>query len=194
MVAKLAGLLLYLAAPFWEAKPPAEWTAGEARGLLRESPWAQLSEVGRNGAEIPVPVYIATAEPVMHAEDRVRAASKSKGEDPGWTDYRDYLAENAGKCIVLAILVTKKNALLDNVETTRMENESYLFIGRRKYGVKGHFPPSSSDPFVRLVFPREVRDGDKSLRFELYVPGTGAPFRNAEFPLKEMRYQGRPSY
>ena len=143
---------------------------------------------------MPVPVYLASADPVILAEDRLRASRKFPGEDPAWTEYREYLVENTGKYIVLAILITKPQALLDNSETRHMEEDSLLRIGKRKYHVTGHFPPSRTDPFVRLVFPREVLDTDKSLRFELYVPGTGNPYRQAEFPLKDMVYRGRRTF
>ena len=188
-------LMLFLAAvPFWEAKPADSWTVEEARALLTDSPWAQKADTGRNRDELPAPVYLASADPVILAEDRLRASRRSHGEDPAWTEYREYLVENSGKYIVLAILVIKPEALLDNSESRRMEEESVLRSGKRKYRVTGHFPPSRTDPFVRLVFPREVFDTDKSLRFELYVPGTGRPYRQAEFRLKDMLYRGKRSF
>jgi hypothetical protein len=52
-VLKLAGIPIATAAPqawaaplqFWEAKPPAEWSADEARRMLTESPWARAAVV-----------------------------------------------------------------------------------------------------------------------------------------------------
>jgi hypothetical protein len=75
-----------------------------------------------------------------------------------------------------------------------MEKESVLRIGRRKYRMTGHFPPAPTDPYLRLVFPREVDPQDKSLRFELYLPGVPSPYRWAEFRLREMRYRGEPAF
>ncbi len=186
-------LILFLAAaPFWETASPEAWTSEQMRKLLSESPWAQLADAAGNPG-VPVPVYIATAQPLMLAEDRIRATRKSDGEDPAWTEYREYLAENAGKYIVLALVLSGRD-LLDNSETRRMEEESVLVVGKRKYHVTGHFPTSSTDPLVRLVFPRDVKETDKTLRFELYVPGTGAPYRQAEFSLKNMVYRGHRSF
>jgi hypothetical protein len=182
------------AVPFWDAKPPSDWTLDEARTLLTDSPWAQRVAAGRQSTAPLLDAYVATAEPVEKAEDRMRAARKVLSTDPSWDEYREYLAENAGKFIVLAVSALKPEAFLDAGETKRMEEESRLKIGKRKYEMAGYFPPSSTDPFVRLVFSKDVRDGDRALTFELYVPGSGAPYRIAEFPLRDMRYQGQPSY
>jgi hypothetical protein len=55
----------------------------------------------------------------------------------------------------------------------------------------GSFPPSESDPFLRLAFPRQVELSDKTLTFDLYLPGVPAPFRSAEFSLKDMVVAGK---
>jgi hypothetical protein len=187
-------LLLASATPFWEAKPPAQWTVEEAQSLLFDSPWAMTAQAGKDSLAAPVWVYVASAEPAILAEDRLRSSRKSRDEDPSWTEYREYLTENAGKYIVIAIGGANPRDLLDNSETRRVEDESRLRIGKRKYKIVGHFPPSSTDPFVRLVFPRDLQPGDRSLAFEVYVPGTGAPYRQVEFRLKDMVYRGHPSY
>ncbi len=189
-----SGLLFALATPFWEAKPSTEWSVDETRTLLTNSPWAQAVDAGRNNPAPPVQVYIATAEPVQLAEDRLRAAAKVKSEDPSWAEYREYLIENTGKYIVFAVGVTDAAAFADNSETKRLEDKSELRVGKRKYKIAGQFPPSSSDPYVRLVFPRDIQPGDRTLFVELYVPGAGSPYRRAEFPLKELVYHGQPSY
>jgi hypothetical protein len=188
-------LLMASAAPFWDTKPPADWSIDEVQTLLTNSPWAQLVEAtGKSNPAPSVQVYVASAAPMVAAEDRLRAAKKMKTDDPSWQEYRDYLVDNTGKSIVLAIRVQKRESFLDNSETKHMEDESYLRIGKRKYRVTGHFPPSSTDPFVRLVFPREVQTGDRNLIFELYVPGVGSPYRRAEFMVKDMVYHGQPAY
>lgn len=188
------GLLMGLATPFWDAKAPAEWTLDQVQTVLTNSPWAQLVDAGPANPAPSVQVYLASAAPVIAAEDWLRAAKNLKADDPSWQEYRDYLAENAGKSIVVAMRALKSESYLDNSEVKRMEDESYLKIGKRKYRVTGHFPPSSTDPFARLVFPREVRPGDKNLLFELYIPGSGSPYRRAEFVLKELVYRGQPAY
>ena len=187
-------LLLMAAAPFWQTTPAKDWTLDQVQTLLTDSPWAQMVDTGKGSPAPPVQMYVASAVPMIAAEDRLRAARKSEGDDPSWREYRDYLVENAGKYIVLAIRVLKAESFLDNSETRHMEDESYLRIGKRKYKVTGHFPPSSTDPYVRLVFPREILPGDRALTFDLYVPGTGGPYRQAEFRLKDMVFQGQPAY
>lgn len=190
-----APVLIWCAAvPFWDSKPAAEWSLDEVRTLLTNSPWAQSVEAGSKSPAPPVGVYVASAEPVQAAEDRLRAARKKKDEDPSWDEYREYLVSNTGKYIVLAVAALQGEAFLDNSETRHMEEESRLLIGKRRYKLAGHFPPSSTDPYVRLVFPRVIEQGDRALRFELYVPGAGAPYRRVEFALKDMVYRGQPCY
>jgi hypothetical protein len=43
---------------------------------------------------------------------------------------------------------------------------------------------------LRLVYPRVVTERDKSVVFELYLPGNG-PYHEAEFRVREMRYKGK---
>src|ERR1017187_6240620 len=181
----LPALLIAAAAPFWDSKPPADWSIDEVQILLTNSPWAQLVDAGKTNPAPSVQLYVASAPPMLAAEDRLRAAKKLKTDDPSWQEYRDYLVDNTGKSIVVAIRTLKPDVFLDNSEIKHMENESYLRIGKRKYRVTGHFPPSSTDPFARLVFPHEVQPGDRNLIFDLYVPGVGSPYRRAEFTLKE---------
>lgn len=190
----LVCLLLFAAAPFWQTKQPTDWTLDDARALLTNSPWAQMADAGGDSPSPPVQVYLATAEPVIAAEERLRAAKKTAETDPAWEEYVEYRIANAGKFIVLAIRVLKPEAYLDNSETKHMEDESYMRAGKKKVRVAGHFPPSSTDPFVRLVFPREVVTGDRSLKFDLYVPGVGSPYREVDFPKKELEYHGQPSF
>ena len=187
-------LLMMAAIPFWDAKPAADWTRDEINTLLTDSPWAQIVDAGKNNTAPPVQVYLATAQPIMLAEDRLRAARKATGDDPSWQEYRDYLVENTGKYLVLAIRVVNHESFLDNSEVKHMEDDSYLRVGKRKYRITGHFPPSSTDPFVRLVFAQDLQPGDRNLTFELYVPGTGSPYRQAQFAIKDLAYHGRPSY
>lgn len=187
-------LALLLAAPFWQTKPVADWSIEEVRAMLVDSPWAQTVTAGDKSPAPAVQVYLATAEPVQAAEDRMRATQRKKTDDPSWDEYREYLVQNTGKYIVVAISIPEPSALSDNAETKHMEGDSQLKVGKRKYKVVGHFPPSSTDPFVRLVFPRDVQPGDKALNLELYVPGSGAPYRQCQFALKDMIYRGQPSY
>jgi hypothetical protein len=71
-----------------------------------------------------------------------------------------------------------------------MQDESIMKVGRKKYQMVGHFPPTPSDKFLRLVYPRVVTAADKSVIFELYLPGNG-PYHEAEFRVRDMLYKGK---
>ena len=69
--------LLLLVDPFWQVKPPMEWTDAELAQFLAESPWAQMSavpgkaQVGKSaGFGQPIQVYLATAAPIAKAFGR----------------------------------------------------------------------------------------------------------------------------
>jgi len=72
-----------------------------------------------------------------------------------------------------------------------MEEESVMRVGRKKFKMTGHFPPSPSDPYLRMAFPRQVTVNDKAVSFELYLPGVAIPFRAIEFTLKDMLVRGK---
>ncbi|HEX5431010.1 MAG TPA: hypothetical protein VFW83_03525, partial [Bryobacteraceae bacterium] len=69
MNAALWALIFLMAAPFWEAKSPQNWTNQELQTMLTDSPWAQM--VAGPGTAEPLPpvlVFIATAAPIEQAE------------------------------------------------------------------------------------------------------------------------------
>ncbi len=72
-----------------------------------------------------------------------------------------------------------------------MEEDSVMHVGRKKIKMTGHFPPTATDPYLRLAFPRQVSPTDKSVSFELYLPGVPNPFREAEFKVKDMVVNGK---
>jgi hypothetical protein len=72
-----------------------------------------------------------------------------------------------------------------------MEEESVMKIGRKKYKMTGHFPPAPDDPYLRLVFPRQVGPKDKTVEFDLYLPGVADSYRTVEYPIKDMAYKGK---
>ena len=76
-------------------------------------------------------------------------------------------------------------------ELRKMEAESVMLVGRKTYKIIGHFPPTPSDPVLRLVFSREVQPADKKVVFRLYVPGVDFPEREVEFQVKELLYHGK---
>ncbi|SPF46171.1 conserved hypothetical protein [Candidatus Sulfopaludibacter sp. SbA4] len=184
MMRPLLPLLLLLAQPFWEAKSPEKWTDREI-GLLRSnSPWAVT--IGPTPAVL---VYLATARPIEDAEDEVRLRAKNAPRelDP---DYLTYLSQNREKHFVLAIPYASLSGLGKAEETRKLEQESAMLIGRKTYKIVGYFPPTPSDPVLRLVFPREVRPSDKRVVFRLYLPGVDFPDREVEFVVKDLIYHG----
>jgi len=78
MRSRLALALLLLAAPFWEAKAPAQWTDIELRQMLVDSPWAQLIP-GPTKSFSPVQAYLATAAPVRQAEEEIARRANRQG-------------------------------------------------------------------------------------------------------------------
>jgi len=174
-------LLALMAAPFWETKAPRDWTEAEIARLMHDSPWAQMAEPAPD-----VQIYLATAEPLRAAEAELARRRGKRLND----EYVDYLRQQAGKTIVLAISFRNLNALSDAEEARHMEEESIMKVGRQKYKMEGHFPPVPGDPFLRLVYPRVVTARDKTVTFELYVPGNG-PYHEAEFKVRDMMYKGR---
>lgn len=191
---KWAAVLFLFAAPFWESKAPEQWSDDQLRALLTDSPWAQMAMAPGSSVAVPVQVYLATAATMDQAErESERRASKlhPPADDPLVADYRGWLEENRAKQIVLAIGVTKNDVLSDEGEIRRMENECVMRVGKKKFKMTGHFPPSPGDRFLRLAFPREVRAADKSVVFELYLPGVPIPYREAEFKVKDMLVDGK---
>lgn len=173
--------LAMLAAPFWETKAPGEWTDAQIEQLLHDSPWAEMADPAP-----AVQVYLASAQPIREAEaELARRRGKPLNED-----YSDYLAKESGNKLIVAISYKNFTALADAGEAHNMEEESIMRVGRRKYKMEGHFPPVPSDPFLRLVYPRVATGRDKSIVFELYLPGYG-PYHEAEFRIRDMMYKGK---
>jgi hypothetical protein len=191
-------LLLFLFAdPFWVSKPAAEWTDPQLTALLTNSPWAQAVE-GPGANSPPVQVFLATASPIQLAvkeRDRRIQARRTPGplppESPGVTEYRLWLEDNRATQIVLAVEIRNNKGFLDEREVRRMEDQCVMRAGKKKIKLTGSFPPSDTDPYLRLAFPRQVELGDKTLDFDLYLPGVPAPFRGAEFALKDMVVAGK---
>jgi hypothetical protein len=186
--------LLLAAAPFWEAKPPAEWSNEELTRMVTDSPWGQSVGPMRSfpGAA-PVAVFFASAKPVRMAEEEARKRYQKPGAEGSGADadFREFLEKDDGKSIVIAVQMRDRRVLAEGEEMKRMERESVLRLGRRKYHVMLQFSPGPNDPFLRLVFPREVEPADRRIDLSLYVPGEGAPYREASFSLKDMMFEGK---
>ncbi|MCW5978816.1 MAG: hypothetical protein KIT09_12100 [Bryobacteraceae bacterium] len=202
-------LLALLAAPYWESKPPAEWTAEELRTFLQQSPWARLDQIriapaeaggpasGRQSLEAGVQIFLASAAPVREAEREWRKRYPPEGEaaeDEYGGEFVEFMQENPGRYIALAVRLLRPRLLDKPSEVKEMEKRCELKIGARRYKLTGHFLPSPADPYLRLVFPREVKPGDEELVFSLYLPGVSLPYREVTFPLKQLIYRERPEF
>jgi len=194
-------LAAQLGAPFWETQSAAELTDQQLLALLRASPWSQVHQLrlprGRlmpqGGLPNPsVHVYLASAAPVREAERELRR--RRAATDPELaadSEYEEFLEANPGRYIVLAVQVLRPELLEREASVRKMERDSRLKVDGRSYELAGHFPPTRSDPYLRLIFPRDIREGDREIRFELYVPGVPLPFRSIRFELDQLRYRGR---
>jgi len=187
-------LIVLLAFQYWD-KPPEQWSQDQVETILTASPWARIVEASGHSGSAPLLMYLASAEPLRLAEQELRRRDKKpRHEDILAEDYRAWLAEDGGKHIVLAIRIIDPRGFDDAKEVKQMEKECTLRIGRKKVKIDGHFPPSSSDPFVRLAFLKEGAENERTLQFELYIPGAPLPYRNAEFPVKDMVYKGKVTF
>ena len=186
--------LMFFAAPFWESKPPAEWTRAELARMLNDSPWAQAASFdSRIGGATSVRALLATAQPMRDAQEqaRLRAARRPDAPLEIDEDYRRFLRSDSATHIVLAILGATAEGMANGDETKQMEKECVMRVGRKKYKMTGHFPPSSGDRYLRLIFPRAATDSDKEVVFEIYVPGAIPPYREAFFKIRDLFYKGK---
>jgi len=185
----VAFFLLWLArTPFWEARPPGQWTPDELHAMLTQSPWAQ----GVGPAPV-VGVILATARPIDEAEAELVRRHLGGGTvattaDP---DYTDYIARHRDQQFSLAIPYSDLSRLGNAEDERRLEEETVMTIGRRRVKMTGHFPPTPGDPVLRLIFPRVVKPDDKSVGFELFLPGITNPARLVEFRVRDLLYRGK---
>jgi hypothetical protein len=102
-----------------------------------------------------------------------------------------WLEENRASQIVVAVRIPRSKDFEDAGQTRRLEEESVMHVGRKKFKMTGHFPPTATDPYLRMAFPRQVSESDKSVAFELYLPGVTPPYRSVEFRVKDMIVKGK---
>jgi hypothetical protein len=195
---KLLAMLLMLSASFWETKAPADWTDDELLKLLTDSPWAQMVEVStqKEAQGAAVQVFLATAGPMVEAEKErqrryVRKSNRPVEESPMDTEYRLWFEDNHATQIVLAVRIPRTRDFDDAGQTKKLEEETFMKVGRKKYKMTGHFPPTQNDVYLRIAFPRQVSESDKSIEFDLYLPGVTPPYRMVEFRLKDMIVKGK---
>jgi hypothetical protein len=194
----LLAMLLLVAASFWESKAPADWTDDELVRLFTDSPWGQMAggTAATQSLAAPVQIFIATAGPMVAAEKErerryIRKRNGPAVEDPMATEYRLWLEDNRATQIVVAVRIPRSKDFEDAGQTKRLEEESVMRVGRKKYKMSGHFPPTASDPYLRMAFPRQVSESDKSVGFDLYLPGVTPPYRSVEFRVKDMIVKGK---
>jgi hypothetical protein len=180
----LLPLLLFLGQPFWETKPPERWTGQEIDVVLHRSPWTQVV-----GPAPEVPIWLATAEPIEEAEAEARLRLKKPAKEPD-PDYTGYVTDHGSEVFVLAVGYPR-DGLGSAADQKRMEDTSVMKIGRKTYQILGYFPPTPSDPVLRLVFPRAVISTDKEVAFELFLAGLPFPERDAAFRVKDLVYHGK---
>lgn len=179
-------LLFFLAQPFWEAKPPEQWTNREIDTMLTSSPWTQMV-----GPSPELLSWLDTAQPIEEAESEARLHKTHPLRQPD-PDYLNYIAENRDHIFVLAIAYPTLEGLAKEPGAWKtIEKETALRVGSRSYKLEGLFPPEPSDAVLRLIFPRMVKPTDKTVRLQLYVPGLPFPEREAEFWVKDLMYHGK---
>src|ERR1700678_828086 len=107
----LVAILCLLAASFWDAKAPADWTDDELVRLFTDSPWGRMVEAASKDTHgAPVQIYIASAGPMQAAEVERRRRFVRKGnapveETPMEAEYRLWMEDNRATQIVLAIRI-----------------------------------------------------------------------------------------
>src|ERR1044072_1262815 len=131
--------LALAAAQFWETKAPQDWSEEQLRILLTDSPWAQ--KVPGDGTI----VFLATAPPIQNAEREIWRRRTAKGSTPPDPEYAEFLDNDKGRHIVLAIAYDDAKPLAIAGEAKRMEQESMLKVGKKKYKMTGLFPPTPRD-------------------------------------------------
>ena len=181
---------LLQAAPFWETKAAKDWTGPEIEMLMSGSPWGALASPTNM-----VPVFLASARPLREAEAELFLRLERKGEvKVVEDDYHTYITQNPGKDIVVAARVALNAHFADAREIKTMEKECFIRVGKQKMRSIGYFPPTPSDPYLRILFPRISLAGVKVLSIGLYLPGVHKPFQDVEFPVKDLIDHGKLEY
>jgi hypothetical protein len=193
-------LILAFAEPFWTEKPVAEWTDIQLSQFLADSPWARnASVVGKTMPNsLPVVAYLASADPVRKAEvERARRAAlrRKQTEDLLAEEYQVWFEDAAPSQVILAVRTGSPPAFSDGAEIRRMQDGCWMRTSRGRVKASRYFPPTPRDPILRLAFPRSaVNSDEKSLAFELYLPGVSAPYREVQFVTKDLVVNGKPEF
>ena len=141
----------------------------------------------------PVRVLDTAADPryiSMHPSIRSELAVPLGGR--AFHQLADFL--EAVDVVTVASPATAIARLGDARESKKMEEESVMVIGRKTYKMVMHFPSSSSDARMRLVFPRVVQPTDREFIIELYLPLISAPYREVSYTVKDLFSNGKLEY
>jgi hypothetical protein len=176
---------------FWQ-RPPQEWSEEQLESLVRDSPWARAAEGSHRtglGAN-PVNTFLASAKPIRLAEEelirrRIKRPEVARAIRSSRAEFNEYLDKHAGKVIALAV-ACEPNALADGQDARKLEEDTYMKAGRKKIKLMGHFPPTPNDPFLRMLFPRDIDAKAKTIEFEFYLPGGASPYRLATYRVAEL--------
>lgn len=89
---------------------------------------------------------------------------------------------------------------LKQMTSELLKQNAYLISDRLgRVEIKEYYPPSPDGTGAKFVYPREVdgkpvvEKGDKEVKFELYVPGTGEKIFQV-WKVKDMIYEGKLSF
>ncbi|MBI3472361.1 MAG: hypothetical protein HY013_13485 [Candidatus Solibacter usitatus] len=179
----VAVLLAFAGPPFWETKPVRQWSQDELHELLHDSPWARPA-VDASSVFGGVQTYLASSRIVQEAEaemarrrGKAKAETASNSEEPeeGPDDYREFLKENAGKSLVLAVHYPDTKPLANSKEAQLMENECIMKIGRKKYKMQGHFPPPAATLTCGCCSPSPSAPAISASSLSSICPGPTAP-------------------
>lgn len=192
-------LLLFLAiTPFWQEKAPADWSDIQIAQFLNDSPWAHATKASGKVVGPPLQTYLASSKMAEQAEkerNRRVALRRKVEESPLAEEYRFWFEDNCKEQVILAVRVGNPVAFSSQGEIRRMQEDSAMHSGNIKVKMSSYFPPSATDPFVHFAFPRSViQPQEKSLDFEVYLPGVASPFRAVQFTVADLAVDGKPDY
>src|ERR1700726_4721362 len=108
--------LLAAPPPFWESKPPHDWTDVELTGLLNDSPWARNALTQGIARQPGIQTYLASALPIQEAEAEFkrRRQIRNRPTGPVETDeFLEFLKQHHGESIVLTVFFPDPIQLAD---------------------------------------------------------------------------------
>ncbi|HEY3131922.1 MAG TPA: hypothetical protein VGL91_20875 [Acidobacteriota bacterium] len=206
--------ILFCADNAWE-KQPEEWSLPEIKQVLEKSPWCRQSLIRHFGCSVSASrevrdaftVRLVSARPIRDAYARLVQLSRPVDVSRSLEVADPKILQPAQDRIVVAVSFRSDDLQRDlslrqffaKQQTSWMKWNTFLICGR-----SGRIEPveyirlNPETGEFRLIFPRSIKeravvsDGDKELRFVLWVP----PDQNLSvtWNLKAMRYRGALEY